>query len=143
MPWTKNDFPASMKNLPVEVRDKAIEIGNALLEERQMEEGIAIATAISRAKDWASNRGKKIENKNSNTVDVKEHGKDRYVIPYKAKQWAIRSEGSEQVERVYDRKCEAVSEARKKARVANATLAIQSKTGKIQQRISYNPRKAS
>ena len=58
MPWTKNDYPNSMKNLPDEVRNKAIEIGNALLDEKNMDEGIAIATAISRAKDWAANRGK-------------------------------------------------------------------------------------
>ncbi len=61
MPWTKTDYPVSMKNLPKEVRDKAIEIANALLEERKMDEGIAIATAISRAKDWAANRGKPAE----------------------------------------------------------------------------------
>lgn len=85
MPWTKTDYPASMKNLPDEVREKAIEIGNALIEEGRMEEGIAIATAISRAKDWAANRGKETanENEDSRTVDVKKHGEDRYVIPYK------------------------------------------------------------
>jgi uncharacterized protein YdaT len=48
MPWTKSDYPVSMKNLPKEVRDKTIEIANALLEERNMDEGIAIATAVSR-----------------------------------------------------------------------------------------------
>jgi len=42
-----------MKNLPGPVRDKAIEIANALLLERNMEEGLAIAIAISRAKEWA------------------------------------------------------------------------------------------
>lgn len=41
-----------MKNLPVPVRNKAIEIANALLEEKNMEEGIAIAIAMSRARDW-------------------------------------------------------------------------------------------
>ena len=55
MPWTKKDYPDSMKNLPEAVRNKAIEIANVLLEEKNMEEGIAIATAISRAKDWAAN----------------------------------------------------------------------------------------
>ena len=52
MPWTKNNYPVSMKNLPVPVRNKAIEIANALLEEKNMEEGIAIAIAVSRAKAW-------------------------------------------------------------------------------------------
>jgi uncharacterized protein YdaT len=67
MPWTTNDYPVSMKNLPDEVREKAIEIGNAILEDRNMDEGIAIATAISRAKDWAANRGKEIENKTADS----------------------------------------------------------------------------
>ena len=44
MPWTKRDYPVSMKNLPGEVRNKAIEIANALLEEKNMDERIAIAT---------------------------------------------------------------------------------------------------
>ncbi|MBM7648515.1 uncharacterized protein YdaT [Bacillus ectoiniformans] len=49
MPWSKNDYPDSMKNLPDEVRDKAIEIANALLEENK-DEGRAIAIAIDRAR---------------------------------------------------------------------------------------------
>ena len=31
MPWNKNNYPDSMKNLDEEVRKKAIEIANALL----------------------------------------------------------------------------------------------------------------
>ena len=61
MPWTKNNYPVAMKNLPKEVRDKAVEIANALLIEKNMEEGIAIATGISHAKEWAANRGKPAE----------------------------------------------------------------------------------
>lgn len=52
MPWTKNNYPVSMKNLPELVRSKAIEIANALMAENKMEEGRIIATAISRAKKW-------------------------------------------------------------------------------------------
>lgn len=44
-----------MKNLPAPVRNKAIEMANALLKDKSMEEGITIATATSRAKDWAVN----------------------------------------------------------------------------------------
>ena len=91
MPWNKKTFPDSMKNLPSPVRNKAIEIGNALLKETSMDEGIAIATAISRAKDWAKNRGKPTTAKNSNakTTDVKKHGEDRYVIP-EEEGWAVK-----------------------------------------------------
>ena len=64
MPWTKDNYPNSMKNLPSDIREKAVEIANALLEERKMEEGIAIATAISRAKEWAANHTKAVHRNN-------------------------------------------------------------------------------
>lgn len=140
MPWTKRDYPDSMKNLPEEVRNKAIEIGNALLEEGDMEEGIAIATAISRAKDWAAVRGKKVENPaKSKITDVKKHGKDRVVIPYE-NEWAIKVEGRTRVEKVFHSKQEAVKQARKEAKEVNGALTIQRKTGKVEKRISYNPK---
>ncbi len=54
MPWNKNDYPASMKNLDERVRDKAVEIANALLDEGY-EEGRAIAIATSKAEEWDEN----------------------------------------------------------------------------------------
>ena len=53
MPWTPATYPDSMKNLPPVVREKAIEIANALLEAGRPE-GQAIRIAIARAKEWAS-----------------------------------------------------------------------------------------
>ena len=55
MPWTMSRYPASMKNLPAGVRQKAIVIANALLEDGYSE-GLAIRIAISRAREWASRR---------------------------------------------------------------------------------------
>jgi len=141
MPWTKSDYPDSMKNLPEQVRNKAIEIANALLDEKNMDEGILIATAISRAKDWAAIRGKKTEDtEKSNVSDVKKHGQDRYVIPYDG-EWAIKVEGRSRIHKVFHSKREAVEQARKEARKANASLTIQRKTGKVEKRVSYNPNK--
>jgi len=57
MPWTKINYPVAMKDLPEAIRNKAIEIANALLREGDLEEGILIATAISRARDWAVKQG--------------------------------------------------------------------------------------
>ncbi|OWA37003.1 hypothetical protein B9G55_02690 [Saccharibacillus sp. O16] len=54
MPWNKKDYPQSMKNLDERVRDKAIEIANALLDEGY-EEGRAIAIATSKAEEWDEN----------------------------------------------------------------------------------------
>jgi uncharacterized protein YdaT len=53
MPWDESYYPRSMRNLPPEVRLKAIEIANALLEEGY-DEGKAIRIAIAKAKEWAA-----------------------------------------------------------------------------------------
>jgi uncharacterized protein YdaT len=50
MPWNYDHFPTSMKHLPPVVREKAIEIANALLDEG-MDEGKAIRIAIAKAKE--------------------------------------------------------------------------------------------
>jgi uncharacterized protein YdaT len=52
MPWNEAYYPRSMRDLPPEVRSKAIEIANALLEEGH-DEGTAIRIAIAKAKQWA------------------------------------------------------------------------------------------
>jgi len=49
MPWDESYYPPAMRNLPPEVRLKAIEIANALLEEGY-DEGRAIRIGIAKAK---------------------------------------------------------------------------------------------
>src|SRR3990170_8753729 len=139
MPWTRQKYPASMKNLPEEVRNKAIEIANALLEEKDMAEGIIIATAISRAKDWAENRGKQSEAPRgmSKKTDVKKHGEDRYVVPH-GDDWTVKKEKGKK-EAVFGTKDKAVRKAKEEAKAANASVTIQGKHGKIEKRESYNP----
>lgn len=56
MPWRADYYPASMKHLPSGIREKAIEIANALLREG-MDEGMAIRIAIARARQWAAHHG--------------------------------------------------------------------------------------
>ena len=58
MPWYHGDYPPSYKNQPVELREKAVEIANALLEEG-VEEGVAIATGLKRAREFFRDREKK------------------------------------------------------------------------------------
>jgi uncharacterized protein YdaT len=55
MPWTKTNYPDSMKNLSEKVRNKAIEIANALLDEGY-DEDRAIPIGISQAEKWAENQ---------------------------------------------------------------------------------------
>lgn len=56
MPWTADQPPPSMRNLPPKVRRKAVEIANALLRERMDEAKairIATAKATAKARAWA------------------------------------------------------------------------------------------
>ena len=60
MPWTKSNYPASMKKLPVAVRTKAISIANAMLKaNKKMKEGVIIATATKKAKQLIAKAKKK------------------------------------------------------------------------------------
>jgi uncharacterized protein YdaT len=52
VPWNSTYYPASLKNFPPVLREKTIEIANALLAEG-MDEGKAIRVAIAKAKEWA------------------------------------------------------------------------------------------
>jgi len=56
MPWRADYYPISMRHLAPEVREKAIEIANALLGQG-MDEGKAIRIAIAQAHQWAARRG--------------------------------------------------------------------------------------
>jgi uncharacterized protein YdaT len=56
MPWTALRHPPAMDGLPARVREKAIEIANALLEEGH-DEGRAIRIAIAKATEWGERRG--------------------------------------------------------------------------------------
>jgi len=56
MPWSLDNYPASMNHLSEVTRAKAIEIANALLGEG-MEEGRVIRIAIARAEQWSKRRG--------------------------------------------------------------------------------------
>lgn len=133
MLYTKNDYPSPMKNLNPELRNKAIDILNALVEEKQMEIGYAIPTAISRAKDWAANRNKPVVPSPS---DQKKHGDDVYVLPHEG-DWAIKKEKAKKASFVMKNKTEAVSKARNIARRNNGSVIIHRKSGGIQTKISY------
>jgi uncharacterized protein YdaT len=49
MPWYHGDYPPSYKNQPVKLREKAVEIANALLKDGA-DEGVAIATGLKQAR---------------------------------------------------------------------------------------------
>jgi len=68
MPWPRGEYPPSYKNLKEPLREKAVEIANAILEESG-NEGLAIATGLKRAratmKKEVKTNGKGKTNKNT------------------------------------------------------------------------------
>ncbi len=135
MPWTKQNYPESMKNLEPEIRNKAIDIANALEREGSMDdEGNLIATSISQAKDWATHQEKEVP---KTDTDVKKHGTDQYVTPHE-EGWALKTENSEKPYKVYPTKQEAIEEGAAMAKKHAANLIIQGEDGKIVDKRSYN-----
>ncbi len=118
MPWNKNNYPNSMKNLDNRVRDKAIDIANALLEE-DYEEGRAIPIAISQAKKWAEKH------------DDDQLGDDIHVIPH-PRGWAVRRENGERASFVMDTKGEARKKAMEMAIDEQVDVVIHDNDGEIQ-----------
>jgi len=58
MPWYNGHYPPSYKNQSKEVREKAVEIANALLLDGA-EEGVAIATGLKQARELLKNHHEK------------------------------------------------------------------------------------
>ena len=63
MPWYQGNYPPSYNNQPAELREKAVEIANALLQEG-VEEGIAIATGLKQARELLENHREKLKTEN-------------------------------------------------------------------------------
>ncbi|MBM7586240.1 uncharacterized protein YdaT [Bacillus pakistanensis] len=103
MSWTKSDYPNSFKNLPTKVRNKAIEIANALLDEGY-EEGRVIAIATEQArKNKEGQKDKKqyhVKTHENGWQLIKEDGKQailvedtKEILLEEAKQYANKKEG--------------------------------------------------
>ncbi|MBE8726429.1 hypothetical protein [Flavobacterium hungaricum] len=69
MPWYNGDYPPSYKNQPAQLREKAVEIANALLLDGAAE-GIAIATGLKQSRELLKNHKEKTEK-------PKNHGKQQ------------------------------------------------------------------
>lgn len=55
-PWSPEYYPFAMDHLQPAVRNKAIDIANALLREGH-DEGFCVRVAIARAHEWAKSQG--------------------------------------------------------------------------------------
>ncbi|MEC0227269.1 DUF2188 domain-containing protein [Paenibacillus alba] len=131
MPWTKSNYPESLKNFESRTRNKAVEIANALLEEGY-EEGRAIAIATAQAKEWARDHPQRTH---ANKDEEMRGAGHLHVVPLDGK-WAIKIEGTEDPKFVAGTKSEAVKKAQEWASDENQSAIIHRKNGTVQ--TSYN-----
>jgi uncharacterized protein YdaT len=128
MPWTRDNYPNTFKNMSAPVRDKAIEIANELL--NQYDEGRAIRIATAQAKEWARRRDMEIwSNGNQPT------GRDQHVVPHE-RGWAVRAEGAGQATNVFSSKDEATERAREIARNQDSHVVLHAANGRVEDVIS-------
>lgn len=153
MPWNKQDYPVSMKNLKPRIRHKAIEIANSLLDDGY-EEGRAIAIATAKAEEWdennpvdetASDANTSSKEKNNASISSKSSSGDRrhsepvssskshhniHVVPTDSG-WAIKQEGESDYYSSYDTKAEAVDAAREMSSKQHIRAIIHNQDGQI------------
>lgn len=143
MPWSNTDYPASMKNLTAEVRQKAIDIANALVQEDEYEEGRAIAIATAQAEKWAKHRNKPIRKKSAegSTGQAVESGPETsdypiHVIPNpKSDGWLVK-QGKKRLAQG-KAKGDVLNKAREKSKSQHVSLCIHDDSGKMVDEENY------
>ncbi len=137
MPWTKNDYPPSMKNLEEEVRIKAIDIANAMVADGY-DESRAIPIAINQAKEWAEDATEK-EVKDLRKKDITDHKKSEdssahlqdsdILVQYDhdEKVWKVISKGAKRADSVHETKKSAQIRAEEIADKRNSDTIIKKK----------------
>lgn len=149
MPWSLNDYPASMRNLEHATKKKAIDIANAMVDEGH-DEGRAIPIAMEQAKEWERNASQnEIDRyeKNGKPSERSEKGKIHKNNPERLEEgehvvahengWAVRSSGARRASDVYDTKAEAIKRAKEIAENKGTYLTIFKQNGFVQEKLSY------
>lgn len=115
MPWNKNDYPDSFNNLNADVRNKAIEIANALLKDG-MEEGRAIAIATEKAREYVTG------DKNQEVYQVNAHTDG----------WQLTKESSKKAIFVSETKDALLEKAKPYVNEKNGVLKVYHEEGSLQ-----------
>jgi len=140
MAFDRRNYPNSMKNLDKVIRDKAIDIANAMLEDGYDEDN-AIPIAIAQAKDWASD-ARKDEKDQIRKKDLKNHKKSdgkngarlqdadvEVSYNHDKEKWQVKSKGADQVEGYYDKKQTAKKRAEEIAENRESKVITKTKEG--------------
>lgn len=144
MPWTKQNYPASMRNLTDEVRGKAIDIANALCREEDYEEGRVIAIATAQAEKWAKHRDKRVrkegaEGSTGHAIEKGDPAADHaiHVIPGPQGNGWIACQEKQRLAQGQS-KDDVLTKARKKAKDQGAELCIHKESGELDKEEDYS-----
>ncbi|MGM0172951.1 DUF2188 domain-containing protein [Enterococcus sp. DIV0800] len=149
MPWNINDYPASMKNLDPLIRKKAIDIGNALLNNGYPDDR-AIPIATSQAEKWykdASADEKKEFQKAKAPQKTDTHARNKNIkklmnadvkVKYEEDQWQVISEGASQASDLFDTKEKAIERAKEIAKNKESSVKVYKQDGLLQQTFDYS-----
>ncbi|MEI4769753.1 hypothetical protein WAX74_08835 [Psychrobacillus sp. FJAT-51614] len=115
MPWNKKDYPDSMKNLDPEVREKAIEIANALLRDDK-DEGRAIAIATAQARK---------------AINGDDSDRPTFEVKAREEEWTLRKSGGERAIFVEETKEKLLDKAKPYVNDHNGILEIYQEDGSL------------
>ncbi|ANU21231.1 hypothetical protein BBI15_14065 [Planococcus plakortidis] len=118
MPWNKNDYPDSFKNLDENVRNKAIEIANALLRDGY-EEGRAIPIALDQARDTVQGDSE------APVYEIRKHSEG----------WQLKKKDSKKAILIEETKDDLMDEAKRYVNRNNGELHIYAEDGSLQEKL--------
>ncbi|MBS4200150.1 DUF2188 domain-containing protein [Bacillus sp. FJAT-49732] len=119
MPWSKNDYPDSMKNLPGHLRNKAIDIANALVEDNK-DEARAIAIGIAQARKY---------------YEDDNHERPEYHVIADGEDWVLKRKDGKRAIRREDTKEDLIDEAKEYVKDHDGILFVHNKDGEVSQRL--------
>lgn len=136
MPWDEENYPDSMKGLEPDVRRKAIDIANALVQDEGYEEGRAIPIAQAQAKRAVGGAGGHGSQRGpGGQSGGQQRGPPQHVVPH-PEGWAVRKEDAKQATRTFGTKQEAEDRARELAEKQNTDLVLHDAEGEEDKRVN-------
>lgn len=117
MPWNKQDYPDSFKNLDEPVKEKAIEIANALVRDGY-EDDRAIPIAMDRAREYVHGDD--------------DSGRTVYEVREDGDEWVLRKKGSDRAILREDTKDHLLEKAKPRVNDQNGVLKIYKGDGELE-----------
>lgn len=131
MPFRIDEFQTELKDLKTEVRTKAMEIAQKLVDQGY-ERRQAVDEAISRARKWAENVGRAAA-----TSPRDEDGARQHVMAFGTK-WGVKREGADEPRYLFEERGKAVEKGVEIARFAKSDLVIHDEDGGVRETRTYS-----